>query len=517
MGTYKISALAFLVLIVIGCRDGSNPLAPNPISGMGVEELITSDSVTINSSGYAPLTALIQLQTETDTRIQLRVVGQNRADSDVIYEIEEEGTQFSIPVLGLYANYENEVQLTFFETTGSEIGTKTYLIQTEPLIEHMPTIEIETGGTAMAGGMTFVSYFGFNGPQDQNFTPQRPFIFDTYGDIRWYLDFSSHDTLSTLFYDNGMERLQNGNLYFGDGSTARIYEINMLGETLDSWDMPGYGFHHNVIEKPNGNFVISASQDGADTIEDFIIEIDRSSKQIINVWDLQESLDYDRTTWTEDREDWIHVNALAYDESDNTIIISGRTQGVIKLNGNNEVVWVLGPHEGWGEAGNGVDLNQFLLRPLDLDGQPIADTAVVNGSGNHPEFEWNWYQHSPKVMPNGNIILFDNGDNRNYTGDSLYSRAVEFAINADSLTVQQVWTYGKDRGEETYSRIVSEVDYLADENHVVFSPGAIAPGLGKIIEVDYDQQQVLFEATITPPQNVANIAFHRSERLSLYP
>jgi hypothetical protein len=39
---------------------------------------------------------------------------------------------------------------------------------------------------------------------------------------------------------------------------------------------------------------------------------------------------------------------------------------------------------------------------------------------------------------------------------------------------------------------------------------------GRVVEVDRRTGQVLFEATITPPQ--ANfVVFHRTERLSLYP
>jgi arylsulfate sulfotransferase len=82
-----------------------------------------------------------------------------------------------------------------------------------------------------------------------------------------------------------------------------------------------------------------------------------------------------------------------------------------------------------------------------------------------------------------------------------------------------VWAYGKSRGAETYSRIVSDVDFLANANHVVFSPGAInrATNTGKVVEVDYATQGVVFEATLTPPQTFFGITLHRTERLSLYP
>ena len=506
----------FLVLFVFSCSDQlSSPKTPS------IEKVIKKEEVKVNPSGYAPLTARIDVTTDVPTSVTLKVAGKSEESPDVTHQFEEVSTEHSMPALGLYADYDNIVTLTFHDNGGAELGTRVYHIQTDPLINDMPTVDIQTAQTTqMANGMTLVSYFG-HGHNDKD-RPQRPFIFDRSGAIRWYLDYSSSPVLSKLFYDVGIERLQNGHLYFGDGSTAAVYEINMLGKIIDKWDLPGYGFHHNVLEKPNGNFLVTVSKNGSDTIEDHVLELDRDTKEIINVWDLRKSLDYDRTILTggEKRADWIHINAVAYDPSDNTILVSGRTQGVIKLTQDNKVVWIMGPHKDWGTSGNGVDLNQFLLQPLDTQNQPINDQAVLDGDANDPDFEWNWCQHAVKVMPNGHVTIFDNGDQRNYTTTGPYSRAVEYAVDADNMTIKQIWSYGENRGSETYSRIVSDVDYMPKTNHVIFSPGAVNYGghsYGKAIELDYDTKQVLFEATIRPPEAVYGITFHRTERMSLYP
>ena len=364
--------------------------------------------------------------------------------------------------------------------------------------------------------MTLVSYYGHDGDA----SPNRPFIFDRQGDIRWYLDYEGHPQLGNLSYDDGVERLANGNLYFGHQHDDRIYEVDMLGQIVDTWEMPGFGFHHEAKELPDGNFLVTAHRNGISTIEDHIIEIDRASKQIVNVWDLRESLDQDRTTWTDNPSDWVHVNAVTYDDRDDTIIISGRTQGVVKLTRENEVVWILAPHRGWGTAGDGTDLSRLLLQPLDAAGEPINDPAVLEGDANHPDFEWNWYQHAPEVLPSGNLLLFDNGDNRNYTEAERYSRAVEYEIDEEAMTVKQVWSYGKERGEETFSVIVSDVDYRPEEDHVFFSPGAVefaGSFYGKAVEIERQTGEVVFEATITPPRPIFIITFHRTERLPLYP
>ncbi|NAS12821.1 aryl-sulfate sulfotransferase [Poritiphilus flavus] len=514
-----------LGLLLNGCGSddvtGSSDDTP-PVEG---PDVILSDVVRVNPGSYAPLSARIDLSTASDVSISLRVHGKNGEESDIIREFPDMGTDFSIPVHGLYANTENTVTLNFEDDSGTSLGSKDYTIQTGPLLADLPQIVIkEADRQAMAEGFTLVSYFGHNGTA----FPQRPFIFDSFGDIRWYLDFRGHPDLNGLFYDDGMERLANGNFYFGSGGTAfggdasnSIYEVDLFGAVQNTWEMPGYEFHHEVHEKPNGNFLVTVNKIGAPTIEDHIIEIDRESKQIIKVWDLGVSLEKTRTTWTTDSQDWFHANAVVYDETDDTIIVSGRTQGVVKLTASNEVVWIMAPHKDWGSAGNGKDLNQFLLTPLDKDGTPISSQAVLDGDSNHPDFEWNWYQHAPLVMPNGDIMLFDNGDSRNYSSNERYSRAVVYRVNPTDMTIQQIWQYGKELGEEAYSRIVSDVDYLPQKDHMLYSPGAIifdGSIFGKSMEIDMSNNEVIFEADIIPPIAFFNIiTLHRTERLPLYP
>lgn len=511
------------IALFVSCKDQVS--IPNEVIEIPLmEEAIRSEDVMLNPSGAAPLTAILEIETDLPVYAELFLEGKNGEASDVVQEFESVDTQLRLPVLGLYPNEENTVQLTLYMEDGRLIGSKEYIIETEPVNKKMPEIDIEVSKSFGTGeGWTLVSYYGYA----ENRLPHQPFMFDSFGDIRWYFDFSDHPQLSQLYYDDGMERLQNGNFYFGFNDTEdvitehsdKIYEMNMLGEIINTWDMPGYKFHHEVHEKPNGNFVVTVDKEDESTIEDYIIEIDRNSGQIINEWNLNESLDNTRKTLTDNEEDWFHANAVYYDEADHSIVVSGRTQGVVKLSDENEVIWIMGPHKGWKVNENGVNLREYLLEPLDGRGKSIDDGDVWGGSDNHEEFEWNWYQHAPMKMPNGNILLFDNGDNRNYVGGGPYSRAVEFKVDEEAMTIQQLWAYGKVRREEAYSRIVSDVDYLEDENTVIFSSGAISNGkrYGKVIEIDYNSKNVVFEATITPPSGSGLVTFHRTERLSLYP
>ncbi len=143
----------------------------------------------------------------------------------------------------------------------------------------------------------------------------------------------------------------------------------------------------------------------------------------------------------------------------------------------------------------------------------------MDGSVNHPDFEWCWYQHSVIAIPNGDYMLVDNGSVRNYDPSAArYSRAVEYKIDPVNMTIQQKWQYGKERGLETYSYIVSGVQYLPNSNHVLFCPGFQVTNKngqgGKVVEVDYATKQVVSELSFS----AANLwGFHRVYRMNAYP
>ncbi|MEL6704436.1 MAG: aryl-sulfate sulfotransferase [Bacteroidota bacterium] len=512
--------LLTLLLLVSAC-DQAEP-DPEPVEA-GLD-FVTALAVTLNPTGVAPLAAEVAVTTTQPTSVEVRIAGRGPTGIPLQHRFDDLAQTHALPVLGLYAATENAVTLRFFDANGAVLGDTTVTVTTDRVGDAMPQIFIDVPASGGRPGLNLVSYFGHNG----DVVPQRPFMFDATGATRWLLDFTDDPVLGNLFYDNGIERLANGNLYFGSNSTSLIYEMTMLGEIVRTWDMPGFSFHHNVIEKPDGNFIATVNKVGLGTIEDHVIEIDRESGAIVTVWDLNQSLDNRRRAWPSDfadlEVDWFHGNALAYDADDDAILVSGRTQGVVKLTRDNEVVWILAPHRGWNTSGDGTNLRRKLLQPLDASGQPITDGAVLDGATPHPDFEWAWYQHAPTLLPDGTLALFDNGDSRHYLPDGQgprYSRAVLYDIDDDARTIQQVWQYGKERGTDTFSRIVSDVDIHPEVDRVMFMPGAVidtGTPYGKMVEVDRASGAVRFEVTIVPPQPAFGfITFHRIERIPLYP
>ena len=509
-------ALPLGLSLLAACHKEAN-VAPAPPARV----TFGSVALALNPSGYAPLSARLTATAPLSGRLRLVVHGRHGAASDFAQQFDDEGLAHTVPVLGLYADYANAVDVQLVNPAGRVLADTALTIQTGPLPADMLTgyVAVPPAGAALGGDFTLVSNFSAA-------NPQIPLIVDNDGEIRWLLDYHSSPELATLFYDCGIARLRNGNFSFGDKATSKLFEVDAYGTIVNRWHLPGYTFHHELYEKPDGNFLVTVNKtgsthpDGSPTEEDYVVEIDRPTGRVVHEWDLKRSLNENRHALEPDPVDWLHANAVLYDPRDNTIIVSGRHQGVVKLDYDNRVQWVLAPHRGWSPSPQGQDLRQLLLTPLDARGEVIPDTAVVNGSANHPDFEWSWYQHSPQLLPNGDLLLFDNGTNRNFVRDAPghYSRAVVYRLDPARRTVQQIWTYGQARGEAAYSAVVSRVQYLPAVNHLLFCPGYQVPNTtgrgGKIIELDYGTKQVLFELEL----NAANgWGFHRAQRAGLYP
>ncbi|NNE26742.1 MAG: hypothetical protein HKN09_07850 [Saprospiraceae bacterium] len=474
-----------------------------------------------NPSGYTPLSGALELVSSIDGTLELTIHHISDSTKNLIQRFDHPAGTHTYPVLGLFFDHENIIEANFIANSDTLERIK-IIESTSKRPDYLPSIKVtKKDMDKMEPGMNMISYRA-------KWDPTVAFIIDNDGLVRWLLDYQGHPELTSMNFDVGIERLQNGNLYFGNWPSQNLYEIDMVGNIVDQWSIPGFEFHHNIQEKENGNFLVTANKFGSQhegglwAIEDFILEVDRHNNSILHVLDLKESLDEHRRTMGTDEFsgviDWIHVNAVIEDPSDNTIIISSRFQGIIKLDYDNNVKWILSPQKGWTENRRGQALDQYFLQPLDASGNAINDPDILMGYENHEEFEWPWFQHAPFLHENGNLFVFDNGDRRNFAVDQRYSRAVEYKIDEENKTVQQVWTYGKERESGMYSRIVSDVDHLPTFNNILVSPGSRVLNSGgeyggKIIEVHYDTKEVVFECEL----NAQGIVFHRVERMSLYP
>jgi len=478
---------------------------------------------TLNPHKISPLTAKLIIETERPCSATIKVLG----ETPIEQHFESSSTTLEIPVVGLYPNMINEVVVTLNYNGGQIIDT--VKIKTSNTPTHFPKIVInKLNRSEMESGLHACDiHFTNNGRFNSG-----PMIFDDQGKIRWYLDLSFAGKMVSPF-----QRLKDGTILMV--SRHAIYEFDMLGKLLKETKIStNYGMHHDVLELPDGNLLICIGKKGASiklngenivSDSDFIMLFDRKNSKIIKEWDLAKHVDVSKNELNFFRPgDFLHMNGLAFDQNDNSIIVSGKNIGLVKISWDDTLQWILTPIKNWGKAGRdgkGINTLPYLLTAVDSLGKSYPN-AIQNGIKSSEQFDFPWGQHAPNLMPNGNLLLFDNGIYRNFEDHNQYSRAVEYKINEKDKTVEQVWQYGKQRGPEFFSTIVSDVDFLQKSNNVLVTSGFIKNGTNlsaKIVEVDYKTKIEAFEATLYFKSENGNKTggwgqtdiLYRSERIDL--
>ena len=467
------------------------------------------DSIYVKVDPYdaSPLSALLLFQTEEAMKVEISVAGKDE-ESTIKNSFEEYTTDHSIPVLGLYADKDNEVTVKLTNEAGTSVEKKV-TIKTGALAKSIADIEVNEADTEkMAIGdseLTFVVP-----------STKRAYAFDANGDVRWY---------STRYNSHIFKELANGNLLYltkesNDADTYNVLlETDYLGKIYNRYDFSSSSasndtgesegemtvIHHDGIELPSGNLLLTVN-DGSNYIEDTMIEINRETGEIEKTIDLKDILpesfyeEYDSTSREDGKIDWFHQNSVDYDEADNSIIISGRHQDTImKIDySTNEIKWIMGNSSGWPES----------YQKYFLDG----DIKVSGG------------QHAAIVLPDQDdnaettdILYYDNNISvtRGDEADSeKYSEARQVRINEEDRTIEEVWTFGEDIGEAYFTKIIGSARYLTDNGNRLVNFGYREEGkTSSIMEVTEDGETVLdVDLTDFP----ASAWAYRAERFSLY-
>ncbi len=502
------SVFAIIITLAVGCQSST---------------LDYKTSVQLNPSNINPLSAIIKIEANKACRASYKVLGLTAIEQS----FDVEAKVLEIPVLGLYPDKKNQVVLNLEYAGG--VAVDTINIKTTPLANGFPDIEIsKIDRTQMASGLHAVDFHFAQGGRYHSC----PMIFDDQGQVRWLLNLSFNNKMMGPF-----QQLKNGRIMMAGRHV--IYEFDMLGRVMKKTEVPNnYGIHHDIAVLPNGDYLLAVGKRdsrmvvGGETMKsdnDWIALWDNQQNKITKEWDLAKHLDVNRHDLNLFRKvDWLHMNGLYFNEADSTIIVSNKNQGLCEITWDDKLNWILSPHKNWGNAGRnseGPDTKPSLLTAIDKNNIPYAE-AIQQGSKSAEDFDFAWGNHAPALMPNGNLIVFDNGTYRNFNETPTYSRAVEYEINATDKTVKQVWQYGKERQHEFFSSIISDVDYLESEGNVLITSGFIYPKgnrHGKIVEVDKPSNEVVFEAKISykdangsdkPGWGQRDIAY-RSERMIL--
>lgn len=393
--------------------------------------------IILNPYGISPLTALVIFKTNDLTTPTVTIKGEDDL-STYKYTFNQDNIHM-LPIYGLYADKENDIIISI---NGKE---KHLNIKTDKLPDDfiLPT-SIKSDKEKLNNDLYFFT------PSSKGYTC----AYDINGDVRWYLNDNFIWNISRL--DNGHLLLSSNRLINNPYYMTGLTEMDLLGKVYYEYSLPG-GYHHDVYEMPNNNLLVASDNFSNGTVEDYIVEIDRITGEIVKEFDLSKILPTEAgksENWVE--YDWFHNNSVWYDESTNSITLSGRHQdAVINIDYKSGALnWIIGDSTNWPD-----EYQKYFFTPINED------------------FEWQWSQHAAMILPNGNVFLFDNGNNRSkieeeyLDSEENYSRGVIYKIDNNNMTIETVWEYGKDRGSDYYSPYISDVDYLYDNHYIIHSGG----------------------------------------------
>lgn len=224
------------------------------------------------------------------------------------------------------------------------------------------------------------------------------------------------DGIDYLTYHSG---IQPGGYTFGTS-----YVMNDSYQVIDTWTIDiGEGSDiHDFLLLDNGHAILMAyvpipfdlSPYGGPvngSLIDIVLQEQDANKNIVFEWHASQHMpieDSEAPLNSPDPIDYLHTNAIEVDNDGNWLLSHRHFSEVTKIDRQTgDIIWRMG--------GKG---NEFTF---------TNDIGFRN-------------QHDIRRLENGNISLFDNGNQHN----PAHSRAVEYVINELSKTVTRVWQYPED-------------------------------------------------------------------------
>lgn len=351
-----LSILTITLLVATGCSNsprnldevqGLTPIATTVVEGEAgsyaslydeTKYSIDNPFIAVDAYGMNPLSAYVSFPIEQDATYSYIVVGKDDNSNYVqTSEVTQSGNMV-IPVIGLYADYNNTIEITVDYTDGGydqfAINIQTGAVDSVVSQVNVDTSlsDQETVTSAFEGGFTFLS----GGD-----------AYDVNGEMRVALS-AARGGLANPFHIN-----EDGT--FLTYSDSALVEMDLTGRILTKYN-PGDETHphHDAISASNG-YVYALMTDGY-TYEE-AQEADEYNEGKIYVWkqgegdapvnivdlspEFEGNMVNNSPTNMEKGTDLLHLNSITYDQATNTIIVSSQTENMlIGLDADSlEVLW----------------------------------------------------------------------------------------------------------------------------------------------------------------------------------
>ena len=336
--------------------------------------------------------------------------------------------EHEVLVFGVHASTELHLQAVSEDADGIEARSEDLRYETAALPFESIVAEVRAGDPELIQPGWTLAGFTFHQPE----TPLPAYVaamLDRQGEPVWYYMPPSGQPASELDVSlvNGDHVLIGAAMFPGDSPV----EVDLAGEHV--WEgpqqqdflTPGY-MHHAFGQLENGHYLTLTS----DFVDGNLTEV---------VWEFDAE---GETAWTWNAHDHLEIppgelswlNAVTADLDRGVAHINSRGQSLLMEvdRSGGQLIWSLG-----------------------ADGDFAADT-----DHEHPWFD---YAHAPEVQPDGNVLIHDNG-----SADRAYSRAVEYALDLDTMAADIVWEYPAGQpGEPWYSYQFGDANRLANGNTLI--------------------------------------------------
>ncbi len=290
----------------------------------------------------------------------------------------------------------------------------------------------------------------------------------------------------------------------------RITDLNFV---VYDWDMTAVDIvstvapltstdSHDLLIRPNGNYILMAYEPGRhdfssflnpegtpygefeETRDSVIQEITPEREQVF-LWNSWDHMALEDCTQHRFPDGYAHINSLEVVDGDIIASFRGCSQ-VLRIDGTTgEIVWLLGKSN----RDDADWLASDAPAPLNIVDDPYGEFCG---------------QHSARLRPNGNLVLFDNGAHCQVdpaTGTTtresgVFSRVVEYSLDPENGRATFLRHHSLHGTFDRYARALAHVELLDNGNWLV------SWGLDvSITELDPLTGRVLLEISITGDEN----------------
>jgi hypothetical protein len=389
--------------------------------------------------------------------------------------VSTEGSRFTLELMRLRANTQYNFKVFLAKSTNSPVLQYEGTFTTGPLPTGLQDAKFDSIQGKPTYGLVLLDFndTDFNGIV----------IIDSDGKVVWYYQ---HD--KQVF---AIAQRDNHELVFNENSRIIGYsmmdiapdgrKILSVNDTLENGEIsqPHGRWHHELLLMPDnkvwtlGCEIRSVNINGNNTLQvgDTIEEWDTSTGKVTRLVSLFDLLDpvKDRTDdsntttgfiWQGSQnqfegivEDWTHANSISVLPDGNILVSIRHLNQIIAIKPDfSGIAWRLGG--------------------------PESDFTFPNPSDQF------YHQHYVQMLPNGHILLFDNGNFRPDNEGGRYSRALELELNFNTMQASKVWEYRNI--PDLYSSAVGSTVRLENGNTVIIYGVATVndPGILTLVEAD---------------------------------